>query len=121
MTSNSGDEYEVGYKKPPRQHRFKPGEKQPRRGKTEGAKASGHELWAILQEDRIVAVKGRRTRMTNLEVILRRFMEKVEQGNASLLRLYYELSMSSSPEPDEMFLDLDGVVTPFPQEPMSPG
>jgi hypothetical protein len=106
----------VGYKKPPVEHQFKPGQKRkPRRKRREDL---GPQILAdILSEERWTAVKGRRKRMSNLELIIRRLAEKAATGSRPCQDLLYKLIELCGPEDqgDVMTLSIDGVEFPMPR------
>ncbi|MGZ9082896.1 MAG: DUF5681 domain-containing protein [Rhodoplanes sp.] len=72
---------EVGYGRPPRAHRFKPGQSGNPRGRPKGAKNEATILRAILKRKIAVREGGRARKMTVLEAILLRFTEEALKGN----------------------------------------
>lgn len=79
---------DVGYKRPPVEHRFKKGQKPPpRKAKATSAKLSPIEiLWQILKESRPVSRKGKRVWISNTALILHKAFEHAERGNPTMQR-----------------------------------
>lgn len=92
------DTYDVGYRKPPREHRFKPGTSGNRKGRPRRSVKLAGVLGKALQEQRTVTVDGRKTKMTNLEVIVRRMMEKATSGDIRAFSAIMELLAQHTPE-----------------------
>jgi hypothetical protein len=73
---------EVGYRRPPRAHRFKPGQSGNPRGRPKGAKNEATILTELLNR-KIDVRRGRRMRrITILEAILLQFVEDALKGNS---------------------------------------
>ena len=107
-TSSRPGAYEVGYGRPPEQHRFKPGQSGNKQGRPKGRKNES----TILQElfnTRVRIRDGARVRsITLLEALLRKFLEDALKGNPkSATFLLTRLQNSSTPtdEPGEASVD----------------
>jgi hypothetical protein len=98
-----GDDYDVGYRKPPKSGRFKPGEvnnPHGRRGRngSKTAEAGKNEMAglfkSILSEKQDVTINGRKQRMTRHEVFCRKLLDDATAGRGNsrqnLLMLYRE-------------------------------
>lgn len=114
MSDSHEKRTDVGYKRPPREHQFKPGNKpSPRRRKKEPKQLSTAELlWSILQEE-VRTVSGRRVSwMTKAEVLYRKAHELADRGSPAMRHLIMELmmrnEMTAEPEPKHAML-LEGV------------
>jgi hypothetical protein len=92
--------YAVGYKKPPLEHRFKPGNGGRRKSAPPAEDLLPADiLYNILHEKRSVVVNGKRQRVPNVALIVRRLIQKAEEGGAGsgrLNALLQELAMACS-------------------------
>lgn len=95
---------DVGYKRPPKEHQFKPGQKPPPRKKrkqpVEGEMPSDI-LWKLLHEQRRIASGGKVTWISGAELIFRRAFTLAEEGNATMGRLVVELVLAGEKAPEE--------------------
>ncbi len=96
-------EYEVGYKKPPRQHQFKKGN-QAAAGKrgprhTQGIMAL---IRKIMKEKVAATVDGKRVRMTRQEALLRNMIYDSKKSNKDTLRLMQLMMESPEGQMDEV-------------------
>lgn len=82
-----GETYKIGYKKPPPEHRFKPGQpsRNPR-GRPRG-KVREHALLKVLREKVPVMVDGKRKRITLEEVISRKFVQSASSGSPQAFKV----------------------------------
>lgn len=82
-----GGAYEVGYGRPPRAHRFKPGQSGNPRGRPKG-RPSFQELF-LSEAGRLVAVKTHEgvTRMPKEQAILRKLLNRAIEGDPASIRL----------------------------------
>jgi len=85
--SQPDDEYQVGYRKPPRHSRFKPGQSGNPQGKPPGAKNSATLLKRALLASVLVKHNGRETKTTKLRVIVMRLVNRAVQGDYASIRL----------------------------------
>lgn len=69
-TAAAGESYEVGYKKPPKDRRFKKGQSGNKRGRPKRPKGASEALESILSGVVVVRENGKRKRMTRLEAML---------------------------------------------------
>jgi len=101
-------DYDVGYGKPPRDHRFKPGSSGNPKGRPVGAKSEATILQDLLQQKVGLNDRGKMRKITLHEAILRRIAEDGLKGNtksaAFLLNRYHARTAS---EPDEAGLSED--------------
>jgi hypothetical protein len=93
---------DVGYKRPPPEHRFQKGQKRPPRKKKQVEKTSPRDLlWGILQEERRVMVDGKSKWMTNSEIIMNNAFLLAEKGSAVMQRLVSELLIGPAGDGDD--------------------
>src|SRR5208282_4790315 len=84
---SKNDEYEVGYRKPPKHSRFKKGQSGNPRGKPRGTKNSATLLKQALLASVLVKQNGHQTKTTKLRVIVTRLIHQAMQGDYSSIRL----------------------------------
>ena len=72
---------EVGYGRPPPEHRFRPGQSGNPKGRPRGANSEATILQQLLQRKIVVHQNGRARKITVLEAILLRFTEDSLKGN----------------------------------------
>lgn len=92
-----GPDNEVGYKKPPSQHRFQKGRSGNPKGRPKGAKSFKKLLISVLNEKVTVNENGVTTKMTKLEVIARRTVNEAIKGNPKPIPMI----LAVEPEDDE--------------------
>lgn len=101
--SDDGNEEKRGYKHPPKEHRFKPGQKPPpRKKKAPKDSISVVQLfWHVLQEPRKATVNGKKGWFRASDLIVRKAFALAEQGNSTLNRLLNQLLLENlSPDED---------------------
>ena len=84
-------DYEVGYRKPPLAHRFKPGQSGNPKGRKRRSMNVSTTLRGLLSEPRKVRIGERTRTLTTIEVMLRRLVEKVVQGDIRAFNALVEL------------------------------
>lgn len=88
---------DVGYKRPPREHQFKKGQKRPPRKPKEAASAAvplSEILRKVLHERRRVERDGKVSWATGAELVIRRAYLEAERGKAILRRELARLLLS---------------------------
>jgi len=95
MTGNSEEDYEVGYRKPPKTARFQKG----RSGNPSGRPKKDPELLdpglvlqSIDSETIVVVDNGKRKRMTKAEINLRQQFKKAINGDLKAARLIFRMA-----------------------------
>jgi Family of unknown function (DUF5681) len=83
-------EYEIGYKKPPRQTRFKRGESGNPSGRPKGSKNLATLLEKELRQRVVVNENGRRRSITKQEAMVKHMVNKALSGDRRLLQLMLE-------------------------------
>ncbi len=94
---------DVGYKRPPREHQFKNGEKPPPRKKKEVFRAAPmtETMRKVLGEERRVVHAGKVRWLTAADLVIRRAWLEAEKGSPALRREIFRLSLSfEAPVPE---------------------
>jgi len=92
MFGNSDDDYEIGYKKPPRATRFQKGQSGNPRGRPRKAPETVASCVAnILGEQFQVRINGKSVSITGEELLARRLVEKAMGGDAKAFEKVHEL------------------------------
>ena len=88
---------DVGYKRPPHEHRFKKGNKPPPRKKKDALREMpmSETLRKVLEEPRRVVVGGKVRWLTTADLVLVRAWQEAEKGSASLRREMMRLLLSA--------------------------
>lgn len=108
---------DVGYKRPPREHQFKKGQKPPPRKKKDPFRAQSMSgaFRKVLTEDRRVVMGDKVRWVTSAELVMMRAWQEAEKGSATLRRELIRLLLSTE-APDA---DLSPLVTTDPSAPAS--
>jgi len=99
MSSDKQRDYEVGYGKPPRHTRFKPGRSGNPRGRPSGSKNLTTLLSEALNEFVIVAENGRRRKITKRQAIVTQLVNR--SATKILLDIIQELERGTQPASSE--------------------
>lgn len=91
-TENRQNEYEVGYGRPPRHTRFEKGQSGNYRGRPRGAKNMATHLKEALRERVVINENGRRKRVTKMDVVSRRLVNKAAEGDLRFIQILVALS-----------------------------
>ena len=87
MTADNNKRSDVGYKRPPVEHRFKPGQKPPPRKKRAAKPKSRAQLLAMtLREEQRIEIGGKVRWCTKAELLLLVAFQLAERGNPSVSR-----------------------------------
>jgi hypothetical protein len=86
MSSDGGSDYEIGYGKPPKMTRFKPGQSGNPRGRPRGSKNFSVLLEEELKQRVTINENGRRRRITKLAAIAKHMVNKSLSGDPRLLQ-----------------------------------
>jgi hypothetical protein len=81
---------EVGYRRPPAEHRFKTGQSGNPNGRPKGAKSHGLILRELLNRKIEVRESGRARKITVFEAILLRFTEDALKGNTKTAAFLFD-------------------------------
>jgi hypothetical protein len=91
--------YEVGYGRPPREHRFQPGRSGNPRGRPKGARNLASVVAATLGERIVVTENGRRKRITKLEAAVKQLVNRAAAGDARPMQLLLALVQACDSRP----------------------
>lgn len=101
-SSNDHADYEVGYKRPPRQHQFKKGQRSANpTGRPRGSRNA--DLAKVLMEPVLIKIRGRTRKVPYLEAWLQVIKDKALKGELKacqiLIHLAKQLDMLKTEEP----------------------
>ena len=82
-----GDDYEVGYGRPPQHSRFGPGRSGNLKGRPKGSKNLDTLLTAALEEKVVVKEDGRRRTITKREIIIKQLVNKSAGADLQAMRM----------------------------------
>jgi Family of unknown function (DUF5681) len=86
----SPSDYEVGYGRPPRETRFRPGQSGNPTGSRKGSKTIGARLRELMNSKVTVTEQGRTRRISRLDVMLRQLTNDAMRGDQRALKLLME-------------------------------
>jgi Family of unknown function (DUF5681) len=102
-------EYEVGYGKPPRHTRFRPGVSGNPRGRPKGTENLSTLVRDALNEQVVVAENGRRRKICKRQAIIKQLINRSAQGDLKamqmLLAIMQDIEHRSEAEPAETTFD----------------
>jgi Family of unknown function (DUF5681) len=90
--SRSSSDYEVGYCRPPKDTRFRPGQSGNPTGRRKSGKTIGERLRELMSSKVKVTEQGRTRRMSRVDVMLRHSADEAMRGDHRALRLLMEFS-----------------------------
>jgi hypothetical protein len=82
------EEYQVGYKKPPKHSQFKKGEPSPRKGKKRKAYYYDEIFWEVARETIEVNIAGKVKKMSRIEACIRKMAQLALSGDRATLLHY---------------------------------
>ena len=85
------DDEEVGYRRPPRRSRFKPGMSGNPRGRPKGRQSAAEKLEALLAERVTLHIDGKVKRVPLDEVLMRSLIKKAAAGDVQSIRLIEDI------------------------------
>jgi Family of unknown function (DUF5681) len=97
---SKANDYEVGYRRPPKVHQFQPGRSGNPRGRRKGARSVGVILLDVVRQKVTVTESGKTRRVPAIEGMLRRLANDALRGEAGAVKLLLALldRYSDSPE-----------------------
>jgi hypothetical protein len=96
------ESYDVGYGKPPKDHRFKPGQSGNPNGRPVGSLNVGTVLVRILRERLTIVENGRRKTITKLETMLKQLVNQAATGDLRALKLFITLARAVEDQLDRL-------------------
>jgi hypothetical protein len=91
MPSDTQRDYEVGYGKPPRHTRFKPGRSGNPRGRPSGSKNLATVVSEALNEPVIVAEDGRRRKITKRQAIIKQLVNRSAKADLRATKILIDI------------------------------
>jgi Family of unknown function (DUF5681) len=117
--------YGVGYGKPPREHKFQPGQSGNRKGRPKGAKNTVTLVREILDRRIEITIRGIVRKVSIREAMLTRFAESALKGDiksaAFLLQRYDMSDTGSEHTTDTAMQDDQGIINAFLEDLKSKG
>jgi hypothetical protein len=106
--SNNERPYEVGFGKPPKETRFRPGKSGNPTGRPKGRRNLATVLEKSLQERVVINENGTRKVVTKLEAAVKQLVNKAAGGDLNALRHLIVLAKSAEPTSDSSTQHADG-------------
>lgn len=104
-SSDSADDREaVGYGRPPRHSRYKPGESGNRRGRPRGAKSAEATLESLFKQKVTIQDAGGRRKVSAMEALMRALMQRALRGDNRAAKLLLDVQQRL-PAPDAPLSD----------------
>lgn len=86
MTDSNFNDYEVGYKRPPAQHQFKPGQSGNSKGRPKLIKDFKVDLREELEEIITIQESGKSKQVTKQRVLIKKLLQKAVTGELGALK-----------------------------------
>ena len=99
MTKDRGD-YEVGYRRPPQEHQFQPGQSGNRKGRPKGARSLTTELKELLEMPIHLSEGGKRRKVSTLKAVLLRLREQALKGDQRAIDRFLSLAAGTAANSD---------------------
>lgn len=96
-----GDDYDVGYGKPPRHTRFKKGRSGNPKGRPKGARGLKTDLKAELNERVTIKENGKPRKLTKQQLMVKQLMAKAIKGDVRAISKLAELAITLLGPEDE--------------------
>lgn len=96
--SDAPDDYDVGYAKPPRQHRFKPGQSGNPKGRQRGSRNMRTMLQELLENKVTMTLNGETREMPFKQAFLMQLAASASKGSVRDRELFLELIRTMTPE-----------------------
>ncbi len=90
--SQSDDDDQVGYRRPPKKHQFKPGQSGNPKGRPKGTRNLSNILNEEMERKVTIHVDGQHTRMTKAQLAVRQQVDKAAKGDRNAFMAILQLS-----------------------------
>ena len=97
----SGDDYDVGYKKPPKHSQFKRGQSGNKKGRPKSQKNLKTELLEELSEPIAVREDGKRRTISKIRAVIKGQTAKAIKGDTKAAKFLTDMASRWSPQDDE--------------------
>lgn len=95
------DDYDIGYKKPPRQNQFQKGQSGNPNGRPRGSRNLRTDLQEELQEKVMVTESGRQRPVSKQRALVKTMTSRALKGDSRAIALLADLAMRLLPQDDE--------------------
>ncbi|MEM1288592.1 MAG: DUF5681 domain-containing protein [Pseudomonadota bacterium] len=96
------EEYDVGYKKPPKHTQFKPGQSGNPKGRQKGARGLKTDLREELNERITITENGKAVKLTKQQVMMKQLSQQAMKGNIRAIALLTDLAAKVLGTDDEV-------------------
>jgi hypothetical protein len=100
-TQESGDDYDVGYKKPPRHSQFKRGQSGNKKGRPKSQKNLKTELLEEMSEPITVREDGKRRTISKIRAVIKGQIAKAIKGDTKAAKFLTDMASRLIPQDDE--------------------
>lgn len=96
------DDNDKGYKKPPKEHRFKPGQSGNPKGRPKGSKSTYGYLNQVLDQKVSIEIEGKIVKLPKRVVIMLQFANKAAKGDVrAITKILPHMLMADAKEEDK--------------------
>lgn len=92
------DADDVGYKKPPKNHRFKKGSSGNPKGRPKGKRSRKAIIERVLLEKRVIEIDGRLRELTIIELVVLALRQEAIKGKAKAFKTYRSVEVRYGPQ-----------------------